>query len=682
VQNFGLTWSTQALVFLVIVIVVFGLAEDSSLALLGLFAIVFLCLTAGPNGPLAKLTNLIPYFRSSGRTFFLLSHYAIIIIFGLSTNSLLRKEKIPPAVKIIAQIVLFALVLLPFALNQKYLITTRQINPELSTAYKAIPPGSTINLLPQGLKDAPYSANAENYHLYREDLAVSFSLLHQHEYLSEINDLQNTSTPPNQWTIPILTRDIHTYFDWRIRDGEYSELKKYYQFLNPDLGYLVIYNQLIKPEVIDNLQKIGWDKFFENSLVTILKNNQTLGKFALYKNAFATFSDSYDTGISSIASLPQKDVNQNLFINADKDKNFNFETSTLPLLLNNYDLENVILDEIYKNKVSSRAQIKCPDCYKIDWIQPSLSKETYQLQNKSAYLELPKSSEPRIFFIRILAGSNVNLSSLKIFSLNNEIGFQRVATNNNYFWIKTDPINTDSLRIEKSGSDDYIELDAALALNANEYNTESARLKSVVEKQIQTNGFLSVIEPENRMETANEAKIYTNQGNPTSFSRNSAICFSHDTTLKILPSGFNAGNLNLSFRANKKISNLGQGFYTASAANPDYSLDEIASAAVHSDGTITIKPNGNLCLDVIYISNKKITDILADQRMPLDVTKQNDENYNLHCQTGGYLLVRQSYSPNWTANRSQSYIANFFQNSFAIKSCPIKLNYHESLLRP
>jgi hypothetical protein len=684
VQNFNSTWRIEALAAAVLVVSIIGLILDTNLAVWGLWIIGYAALAAGPNGPLAQYMNWLPYFRSAGRTFYLFMHYGMILLFALSLNMLFKKVRRAPIIKIAAVILLMVLVVLALKLERNKLITTRVIEPRLEEAYRRIPSRSTISLLPQRLRDSLYSANIQNYAMYRQDFAVPHSLMHQHEYLSEKCNLQNTTTPPNDWTIPLLTRNNFTYLDINIEKGHWAEVQKQLGYLNPDLGYLVIYTKIIKPNVIPGFQSIGWTLHFQNDLVTVLKSpEQDLSKTSDYQNAISTISDNYGTGFSSIASLPQDAARKNLFINSDKDLHaipLNDDNSR-PLLLNNYDPDDLIYDTIYReDRVGKHLKVSCDHCQKSDIFQPSINKKI--LLTSSNPIELTGGFPgPKSYLIRVF-NKQGDISSLKISGNNQPISFRKIGQNNNFFYLKIDVANTDRLSItDKDPFYNDVEALTATYIDVGFCATKDALDEEIIRLQnrLRTHyDFLSIIEPECRLDGRGASVMSGNQINQ-SLSRNEAVCYASDLHLQVMPAWLRKDKkIYIYLAANKQFAYSRKGIFAQKSESiGDFQLCGFEQDALDADGAITLESKGGFCLDSVYVSNRPIDQILSLRTAaPVNVKRIDQQSWLLHCSNHS-IVFRNSYSPNWSFNGRAAMIVNFFQNGQTGLTCPVILDYRE-----
>jgi hypothetical protein len=686
VQNFNLTWRTEALAATVLVVSIIGLMLQADLCVLGLWIICYAALTAGPNGPLAQYMNLIPYFRSAGRTFFLFLHYGIIILFTCSLDMLFKRignrSIARTAIGILLAILLFPALLV----ERNKLVRTRQIEPGLEEAYRSIPNGSTISLLPQYLGGSSYSDNAENYALYRHDFAVGLSLMHQHEYLSEKYNLQNTTSPPNDWTIPLLTRNNFAYLEKSIEKGRWAEIRKQLSYLNPDLGYLIIYTKIIHPKVTQGFQSIGWALHFQNDLATVLKSReQDLSKISSYQNALSTFSDNYGTGFSSIASLPHDAARKNLFINSDKNLTTIpiTDNDSLPVLLNNYEPDNLIYDTIYReSRIGKHLKVSCDYCGKTDFYQPSINKN--MLMASSRPIELsgmfpgPKSCLIRVF------NKRGDISRLNIAADNRPVAFRKIGQNNNFFYLKTDLTNAEKLSVshrDPQSTDvdglNVIYIDVAFCATQSELDVETTRLQNLFRAKYD---FLSILEPENRSEGTGAAIICGNLIDQ-SLSRNEALCSPSDLYVRVIPEWLRKDKkINIYLVTNTRFAYSRKGELAQKGGSTgEFQLSVFDQDVLEADGSITLKSKGGFCIDAIYASSRDLEHIVSlKPAAPVDVAGKDWQSLLLHC-SGNSIIFRNSYSPNWSFNGHRALITNFFQNGQTGLTCPVELNYQEEL---
>jgi hypothetical protein len=684
VQNFNYTWRTEALAATVLALAIIGLILDADLGILGLWIIGFAILATGPNGPLAPYMNWFPYFRSSGRTFCIFLHYGIILLFAFTLDMGFRKFRSRPGIRMAIGILLAILVVPAFTLEREKLVVNREMDPRLEEAYRRIPSGSTIGLLPQRLKDSTYSDNNQNYALYRQDFAVPLSLLHQHEYLSEKYNLQNTTTPPNDWTIPILTRNQFAYLDRNIEKGRWDEIRKQLAFLHPDLGYWVIYTKLIQPNVIQGFQSIGWNPHFQNELVTVLKSPEAkASKFSAYPQVLLTFSDNYETGVSGIASLPHDAARKNLFVNSDKNLGeiLPGNDPSSPLLLNNYDPDNLIYDAVYRDgKVGKHLHVDCRYCTTTDFYQPSIHKNL--LQASSRPIELSGAFRgAKTCMIRIFSKRS-DLSNLKISGDGRPVSFRKIGRNNNFFYIKTEVTQAGAFSIthkDAVSTDvdalDVIYIDAGFCATEHELDEEMIRLQNLWRSRYH---YLSIIEPESRSIGTGASVLYGNQINQ-SLSRNEAVCVPSDLRLNVMPPWLRKGQkINIYLVADKSFMDSGKGTLTQKDdSTGGFRLSGFDRDVLDEDGTVTLKSKSGFCLDSIHASNQKIDQILSFQTAaPVGVASKDPQSFLLHCGDSS-IVFRNSYSPNWSFGGRPSLIANFFQNGQIGLNCPALVKYQE-----
>jgi hypothetical protein len=632
---------------------------------------------------LAQYMNLIPYFRSAGRTFFLFLHYGLILLFALSSDMLFKKVRSRYIVKMAIGILIVILIFPALTLERNKLVRTRVIEPGLEEAYRRIPSGSTISLLPQYLRGSSYSDSYENSALYRQDFAVGLSLMHQHEYLSEKYNLQNTTSPPNDWTIPLLTRNNFEYLDKNIEKGRWAEIQKQLRYLNPDLGYLVIYTKIIKANVIQGFQSIGWTLHFQNDLVTVLKSQEPdVSKISAYPNAISTFSDNYGTGFSSIASLPQDAARKNLFINSDKNNNtIPINDNSWPLLFNNYEPDNLIYDTVYReDQIGKHLKISCNYCSQTDFFQPSINKNLLQIS--SSPIEISGAFPgPKSFLIRVFSKQG-DISSLKISGDNRPVSFRKIGQNNNFFYLKTDITNADRLSVshkDRLSTDvealNVIYIDVGFCATEGELDGEITRLQNLLRTK---SDFLSILEPENRSEGTGASVIYGNQINQC-LSRNEAVCYPSDLHLHVIPEWLRKDKkIHIYLVTNTHFAYSRNGVLTQkSEPIGDFQLMGFDQDVLNADGSITLESKGGFCVDAIYASSRELDQILSLKTVaPVGVTSKDWQSLLLHCNNNS-IVFRNSYSPNWSFNGHAALIANFFQNGQAGLTCPVILKYQE-----
>lgn len=288
--------------------------------IISLGCISLLLLSLGLYGPFSFLFEYMHLpARAPARTFIPVVSVLLIIFFSKCIWYLLLEYKLNNKKSKLIIILLSILIVVSGAYQQNKLQRIYKINTNIEQVYQMIPKNSRVLMLPLwgNASNYPKLGYKNNDSIYKDDITVGYSLVHQHEYLSNEYNLKNAYSTMGPWEVLKSTYQYFEYMEDKMKKGEVNEAILLLKSI-PDLQYIIVYKELISEDILKKLvcnSEIVVE--FQNDTMVLLKmKNATIYPVVASKQGMFV-SSSYniydDTVLQVLTSgkIPIFSLNQN-----------------------------------------------------------------------------------------------------------------------------------------------------------------------------------------------------------------------------------------------------------------------------------------------------------------------------------------------------------------------------------